>query len=89
MREQFDVIVIDTPPVLVAGDALKLASAADAGVFVIEAGRTDVRQATWAKRLLQSVNAKMAGALLNRAASASQEYYPYYYTPRRTAHTAK
>ena len=89
MREQFDVVVIDTPPVLVAGDALKLASAADAGVFVIEAGRTDVRQATWAKRLLQSVNAKIAGALLNRAASESQEYYPYYYTPRRTAHTAK
>lgn len=80
MRAQFDAIVIDTPPVLQAGDALKFASLADAVLFVIKAGATDVRQATWAKRLLANVNAKVTGAVLNGTPRSSGEYYrdPYY-----------
>jgi succinoglycan biosynthesis transport protein ExoP len=79
LRELFDVVVIDSPPILGAGDALKFSGAADAILFVIEAGRTDVRQATWAKRLLASVNAKVAGALLNRAGE-TMAYYHYNYS---------
>jgi len=82
MREQFDVIVVDTPPVLRTGDALKVSSVADAVLFVVESGKTDQRQATWAKRLLTNVNAKVAGAVLNRAQRESEEYY-YYYGGRR------
>ncbi len=77
-REQFEAIVIDTPPVLKTGDALKLSSVADSVLFVVEAGRTEQRQATWAKRLLANVKAKVAGVVLNRAASESEEYYYYY-----------
>jgi capsular exopolysaccharide synthesis family protein len=76
-RDQFDVVVIDTPPVLRAGDALKLSSVADQTLFVVESGKTDVRQATWAKRLLGSVSARVAGVVLNRAAEESEEYYYY------------
>jgi polysaccharide biosynthesis transport protein len=79
LRELFDALVIDSPPILGAGDALKFSGAADAVLFVIESGRTDVRQATWAKRLLASVNAKVAGALLNRAGE-TMAYYHYNYT---------
>ena len=81
-REHFDAVVIDTPPILRAGDALKLATVADAVLFVVEAGRTEQRQATWAKRLLTSVNARVAGVLLNQAVSESEEYYYYYDRPR-------
>jgi capsular exopolysaccharide synthesis family protein len=76
-RDQFDVVVVDTPPVLRTGDAIKLASVADQTVFVVESGRTDVRQATWAKRLLASVSARVAGVVLNRASEESEEYYYY------------
>ncbi len=76
-RDEFDVIVIDTPPVLRAGDALKLSSIADQTLFVVQSGETDVRQATWAKRLLANVSARVAGVVLNRAADESEEYYYY------------
>jgi capsular exopolysaccharide synthesis family protein len=82
MRESYDAIVVDTPPVLRTGDALKFSSAADAVLFVVESGKTDQRQATWAKRLLSNVNAKVAGVVLNRAQRESEEYY-YYYGGRR------
>ena len=91
LREQFDAVVIDTPPILGAGDALKFSGAADAVLFVLEAGKTDVRQATWAKRLLASVNARVAGALLNRAGE-TMAYYSYNYARsddgRKLVHTS-
>ncbi len=88
MREPYEVIVVDTPPVLRTGDALKLSTAADQVAFVVQAGRTDQRQATWAKRLLANVNAKVAGVILNRAPREHEEYYyhsGYTYSERRGA----
>jgi len=78
LRETFDVIVFDTPPVLRTGDALKISTVAEQTVFVIEAGRTEQRQAAWSKRLLANVGARIAGAVLNRAVTDAEEYYYYY-----------
>jgi capsular exopolysaccharide synthesis family protein len=80
LREQFDVIVFDTPPVLRTGDALKISTIADQTVFIVEAGRTEQRQASWAKRLLSNVGARVAGVVLNRAVTDTEEYYYYYGT---------
>jgi len=80
LRETFDIIVFDTPPVLRTGDALKISSVAEQTLFVIEAGRTEQRQAAWAKRLLSNVGARMAGAVLNQAITDTEEYYYYYST---------
>lgn len=77
LREQFDAIVFDTPPVLRTGDALKISSVADQTLFVVEAGRTEQRQASWAKRLLTNVGARVAGVVLNRAIIDTEEYYYY------------
>jgi capsular exopolysaccharide synthesis family protein len=76
LREQFDAIVLDSPPLLAAADALKYSGGADAVLFVARAGATDVRRATHAKRLLAGVNAKVAGALLNHAAEP-MAYFRY------------
>lgn len=78
LREMFDVIVFDTPPVLRTGDALKIAAVADQTVFVVESGRTEQRQASWAKRLLGNVGARVSGVVLNRAVTDAEEYYYYY-----------
>lgn len=80
LREQFDVIVFDTPPVLRTGDALKISTVADQTLFVVEAGRTEQRQAAWAKRLLANVGSRVAGVVLNRAVTPETEGY-YYYGP--------
>jgi len=78
LREMYDVIVFDTPPVLRTGDALKISTVAEQTLFVIEAGRTEQRQAAWAKRLLANVGARIAGVVLNRAVTETEEYYYYY-----------
>jgi len=78
LRETFDVIVFDTPPVLRTGDALKISTVADQTLFVVEAGRTEQRQAAWSKRLLANVGARIAGVVLNRAVTDAEEYYYYY-----------
>jgi capsular exopolysaccharide synthesis family protein len=80
LREQFDVVVFDTPPILRTGDALKISTVADQTLFVVEAGRTEQRQASWAKRLLSNVGARVAGVVLNRAVTDTEEYYYYYGT---------
>jgi Mrp family chromosome partitioning ATPase len=78
LREMFDVIIYDTPPVLRTGDALKVSAVAEQTLFVIEAGRTEQRQASWSKRLLANVGARIAGAVLNGAVTETEEYYYYY-----------
>jgi capsular exopolysaccharide synthesis family protein len=80
LRELFDIVVFDTPPVLRTGDALKLSTIADQSLFVVEAGRTEQRQASWAKRLLTNVGARVSGVVLNRAIVDTEEYYYYYGT---------
>jgi len=80
LREMFDVVIFDTPPILRTGDALKISTVADQTVFVVEAGRTEQRQASWAKRLLANVGARVAGVVLNRAVTENEEYYYYYGT---------
>jgi capsular exopolysaccharide synthesis family protein len=80
LRELFDVVIFDTPPILRTGDALKISTVADQTLFVVEAGRTEQRQASWAKRLLSNVGARVAGVVLNRAVTDTEEYYYYYGT---------
>lgn len=85
-KQHYDIVLLDSPPILRTGDALKIAAQADSTLLVIESGRTDMREATWAKRLLENVGAKMAGVLLNKAGGAREQYYYYYsyyaYRPR-------
>lgn len=87
-KQNYDMIVLDSPPILRTGDALKMAALADTTLLVIEAGRTDMREATWAKRLLENVSAKISGVLLNKAGGAREQYYYYYsYRPAQTRST--
>jgi len=85
MVAHFDLIVVDTPPVLAAADSLIVAAMADAVVFVVRAGRTDRSVAADALSQLTAVGAQVIGAVLNdptgEAASYGESYLTYYDTP--------
>ncbi len=66
MREQFDVIVIDTPPVLAVSDAMLLAAQADAAVLVCSAKETKLPAVEHAMEALRDVGAPIAGVVINR-----------------------
>jgi exopolysaccharide transport family protein len=78
LREQFDHIVIDTPPTLSVTDAVVLSPRADATILVIRSGHTTKQALRRARDILMQVNAHVAGVLLNAVDLTSPDYYYYY-----------
>ncbi|MBA2244398.1 MAG: polysaccharide biosynthesis tyrosine autokinase [Gemmatimonadetes bacterium] len=74
LREQFDLLIIDSPPVLAGADASILSALADGVLLVLRAGCTNHREALAAVQQLNAVGAHMLGAVLN---DAPVESYPY------------
>ena len=78
LREQYDHIVIDTPPTLSVTDAVVLSPRADATILVIRSGQTTKQALRRARDILTQVNAHVAGVLLNAVDLTSPDYYYYY-----------
>jgi exopolysaccharide transport family protein len=78
LRQQFDHIVIDTPPTLSVTDAVVLSPRADATILVIRSGQTTKQALRRARDILMQVNAHVAGVLLNAVDLTSPDYYYYY-----------
>jgi exopolysaccharide transport family protein len=78
LREQYDHIVIDTPPTLSVTDAVVLSTRADAVVLVIRSSQTTKPALRRARDILAQVNARVCGVLLNAVNLDSPDYYYYY-----------
>jgi len=78
LREQYDHIVVDTPPTLSVTDAVVLSPRADAIVLVIRSGQTTKQALRRSRDVLLQVNAKVSGVLLNAVDLSSPDYYYYY-----------
>jgi capsular exopolysaccharide synthesis family protein len=75
VRDQFDWVVIDSPPVMAVTDANILANLADSVVFVVGADMTSHQIARRAVEQLQRSRAVFAGAVLNRVQIHRHAYY--------------
>jgi len=78
LREQFDHVVVDTPPTLSVTDAVVLSPRMDAIVLVIRSGHTTKQALRRARDILMQVNAHVTGVLLNAVDLRSPDYYYYY-----------
>lgn len=65
LRETADLVLFDAPPIIAVTDAAVLASKVDGVLLVINAGTTKRDHAQRAKALLEKVNARLVGAVLN------------------------
>jgi capsular exopolysaccharide synthesis family protein len=74
----YDFVVIDTPPVMAADDVASLAPHVDAVVFVIRAEMTSARVARAALDLLYQRQAPVLGLVFNGVRPTSVDYYYYY-----------
>ncbi|MCM3652942.1 CpsD/CapB family tyrosine-protein kinase [Metabacillus litoralis] len=77
-KNEYDVIILDSPPVLVVTDAQVLANLADGVVLVVSSGKTEIESAKKAKELLESAKAKILGVVLNNKKIEDSQYYYYY-----------
>lgn len=78
LSEQYDHIVVDTPPSLSVTDAVVLSPRADAVILVIRSSKTTKQALRRARDILGQVNAKVVGVLLNAVDLTSPDYYYYY-----------
>jgi Mrp family chromosome partitioning ATPase len=78
-REEFDHIIIDTPPCLSVTDAVVLSPAADRIILVARAGKTSKPALRRACELLLHVNGRVMGIVLNALdlRSSDDHYYAY------------
>ena len=76
---QFDIVILDTPPVHVAGDAMILGTIADGVILVLRAGNTERGAAQHAMQRLTNVGARVVGAVLNDPDRKVPQYGGYYY----------
>ena len=79
LKETYDLIIFDAPPVLSVTDSQILANKSDGTVLVISAGDTDKVSALKAKELLLASKAKIIGTVLNNFKLEKDHYYYQYY----------
>jgi len=66
---KYDLVLVDTPPVLAVSDALLVAGMVDALLLVVKWRRTPIRHARQALALLRSTSTPLVGALLTQVAA--------------------
>jgi capsular exopolysaccharide synthesis family protein len=65
LKKKFDIVIIDSPPVIAVTDPVVLSPEVDGVVMVIKSGSTSGDAAVRSKSLLESANARILGAVLN------------------------
>jgi polysaccharide biosynthesis transport protein len=82
LRTKYKFIVIDSPPIMAATDAVILSVQADGVLLVVRSGETPKEAFTRTRDLLVSVKSRILGVVLNAVdASAPDYYYSYRYYP--------
>ena len=81
VREEFDIILLDCPPLLPVADSMVLAKKTDGVILVYQAGMITKNSLFRAKERLETVNANVLGIVLNdiRPESCGIEYKRSYY----------
>jgi capsular exopolysaccharide synthesis family protein len=75
LKKQFDVILLDSPPVAAMSDAAVLASQCEGVIMVIKAGDTNLKLIRRGIHHLEAVDAKVAGVVLNMIDKKKDPYY--------------
>jgi capsular exopolysaccharide synthesis family protein len=97
LRTKYKFIVIDSPPVMAATDAVILSVQTDGVLLVVRSGTTPKEAFTRTRDLLSSVKCRILGVVLNAVDSSapgyyySYRYYPYSYgySPKEAAEASQ
>ena len=78
MKQNYDVIIFDTPPINTFIEAALIAAQADGTIIVLKSGQTDHREAKDTLMQLQKANAHILGVALNDVVKTAGKDYYYY-----------
>ena len=77
--DNYDYIIVDTPPLLAATDAQIMARVADATLLVVDMQISKRKQIIEAKKRLNNVGARLLGVVANKLETHENSYYHYNY----------
>ena len=78
-REQYDIVIIDTPPLGSVIDTAVVSKCCDGAVMVIESGAISYRFARRVKEQLDVAGCRILGVILNKVQMSNKGYYGKYY----------
>jgi Mrp family chromosome partitioning ATPase len=82
LRQEYKFIVIDSPPVMAATDAVILSVLVDGVLLIVRSGETPKEAFKRMRDLLGGVKCRLLGVLLNAVDSKAPDYYySYRYYP--------
>ena len=80
LKENFDTVIIDSPPIISVADSAIIASRVDGTIFVSRSGFIPRHLCLQAKSAIESVNGKIVGCVLNGVLTEHQPYYYHHYS---------
>ena len=82
MKQRYDFVIFDSPPILGVSDAAVLASEVDMAIQVIQYRRYPQPMTIRAKQLIEKAGGSLIGIVLNNITMSQDEGYYYYYYSR-------
>lgn len=79
LRQRYDVIIVDTPPLMAVADAQIVSSLCDGSVLVLKSGFVKREIAVKAKASLEHAKSRILGVVLNNMDRKTADSYYYYY----------
>ena len=91
IKDHYDYIFIDAPPVGVVSDATVISKNVDGVMYVVGANETDLSHVQIGIENLKKADANVLGAVLNKyeATQPNYAYYGYYYQQEGTSRVAR
>lgn len=80
VSKRFDVVLVDSPPVLGVSDASLLVSRADATLLVLQPRKMPIKALQRSKSLIQSAGGSIMGLVMNNVDISGDTQYQYYTT---------
>ena len=79
LASEYDVVIVDAPPVGTIVDAAKIAAVCDGTLFVVASGSVRARKLKEAVAQIDKANCPIIGYVLNNSKDRSEEDHYYYY----------
>ncbi|MBN1559398.1 CpsD/CapB family tyrosine-protein kinase [candidate division KSB1 bacterium] len=88
-RSQFDIIILDSPPIIPVSDPLVISDVADGIYLVMKAGHSRKKMVKHAIEMLGDRSEKIVGAVINNSMNVMPYYYNYSYYGRKYKQSSK
>lgn len=82
LKKEFDMIIIDTPPVSVVADGFIVSRIVDTNIIVLKHGNTEIKELNKIKNNIEEIGGEVIGTVINKIPDANKKYYNTYYNKK-------